>query len=57
MRSDDQAARTPDLSPDDRLRAVARLLAVALLRRRDRPVMAHEPPAEILSDSDRNDLE
>ena len=57
MRSEDDAARTPDLTTDDRLRAVARLLAVALLRRRDLPVMAHEPPTKILSDFGRYDLE
>ena len=57
MRTADDPAPTADMSPAERLRAVARILAIGLNRLRDRPV---EPPTElpnILSDSGRNDLE
>ena len=57
MRTAADTARTPDLSPDDRLRAVARILAQALLRRRDRPMLPSDPGPKILSDSGTSDLE
>ena len=58
MRTDADSARSHELSPEDRLHAVARLLAIALLRRRrNRVIFAPEPACKILSDSGRNDLE
>jgi hypothetical protein len=57
MRPADDAAPIPNLSPDDRLRAVARILAQALLRRRDRPMLPSEPGPKILSESGTSDLE
>ena len=57
MRTADDSARTPDMSAADRLRAVARILAIGLNRLRNRAVDPPTDAPQILSDSGRNDLE